>query len=86
MRYRISSASCYNHDELIKEYPDLMKFGYTVTERLEPYRRRYDSYININTFEEFCKLVDLVGRIVVQHDDAFCNCEPTILIYDNYIE
>lgn len=101
MRYRITSTAYGNN--VLKEYPDLDAFNLEKVEELrwnrrdEPPYTIYRHYIEINTIDEFKKLVDYVGLVIVQNDASHVEyksptdnghyyCEPTIEIYDDYRE
>lgn len=89
MKYLICAASCnqVDHDNLIEKYPKLHDFNYSVVERKEWIYTIYDSYIEIDTFDDLNRLLDYTDRIVIrkpgnEHEHA----NNVIIIYDDYLE
>lgn len=97
MRYRITST--FYGDDVLKHYPDLDLFNIEAAEELhwryknEPPYTSYRYYIEINTIDDFQKLMTYVGCIIVDNfgchveyksptDNGHYYTEPTIEIYD----
>lgn len=89
MKCLICAASCnqINRDNLIEKYPKLHDFNYSVVERKEWAYMTYDSYIEINTFDDLNRLINYANQIVIrkpgnEHEHA----SYVIIIYDDYLE
>lgn len=91
MRYKLESVNLYiNQERIFKKYPQLSGFNIQFVKKeinrgCNLIEVRYEAYIEIADLEELNKLMGILGHdliITITGDDL----EPTILIYDGYIE
>lgn len=87
MKYLICAASCnqVGHDNLIEKYPKLHDFNYSVVECKEWMYTTYNSYIEINTFDDLNRLIDYANQIVIRKPENE-HANHVIIIYDDYLE
>ena len=91
MRYKLESITLYiKQEKILNKYPQLSDFNIEIVKREieRAYNKiefRYEAYIEIADLEELNKLMGISGHdliITITGDDL----EPTILIYDGYID
>lgn len=91
MRYKLESITLYiKQEKILNKYPQLSDFNIEIVKREieRAYNKiefRYEAYIEIADLEELNKLMGILGHdliITITGDDL----EPTILIYDGYID
>ena len=91
MRYKLESITLYiKQEKILNKYPQLSDFNIEIVKReIERTYNKiefwYEAYIEIADLEELNKLMGILGHdliITITGDDL----EPTILIYDGYID
>lgn len=91
MRYKLESITLYiKQEKILNKYPQLSDFNIEIVKReieraYNIIEFRYEAYIEIADLEELNKLMGILGHdliITITGDDL----EPTILIYDGYID
>lgn len=91
MRYKLESITLYiKQEKILNKYPQLSGFNIQFVKKeinrgCNLIEVRYEAYIEIADLEELNKLMGILGHeliITTTGDDL----EPTILIYDGYID
>jgi hypothetical protein len=91
MRYKLESITLYiQQEKILNKYPQLSGFNIQFVKKeinrgCNLIEVRYEAYIEIADLEELNTLMGILGHeliITITGDDL----EPTILIYDGYID
>ena len=91
MRYKLESITLdIKQEKILNKYPQISDFNIELVKReieraYNIIEFRYEAYIEIADLEELNKLMGILGHdliITITGDDL----EPTILIYDGYID